>query len=91
VTSKRCLILSQIFTFKIVLKNFLFIVTSASLVGLYETVIYAFLAFNTFDKTEDNPLSVPFLVQIAYFGSSFFASLGKCQRCYRHSDYRKRK
>lgn len=73
------------------IKNLLLIAVSASLTAIFETVLYTFLAFNTFDKTLDNPLSVPFLVMIAYYFSILLMSLGEWIRCFKHSEYLERK
>lgn len=69
------------------LMHVLFISPTASFTAIYETVVFAFLSFNTYDKTDDPPLALPFLVLIAYFGTIFIFGACQCIKCYRHSDY----
>lgn len=79
-------ILSRIFTFRLI-KLLPLIAVCASLTGILEGVMYSFLAFNTFDKTDDPVLGLPFLIFIAYYGSMFIASIGECTACFKHSYY----
>jgi hypothetical protein len=69
------------------IKSLPLIMVCASLTGIIEAVMFAFLAFNTYDKTDDPVLGLPFLIIITYYGSMFISSLGQCNRCFSHSAY----
>ena len=73
--SKSGRLLKKLFSFRLLL-SFLLVACTSSFTAIYETIIFAFLAFNTEDKTNSPPLGLPFMVLILYHGTMFIFGTG---------------
>ena len=82
-------VLGNLFTIRMLI-HLPFIIFSASITTVYESLVFYFLSFNAIDKTNIPELSLPFFVLVGYWLVQLIFGYMKCNKCFETYDYGRR-